>query len=328
MSRSRSASGTSGPGGPSSGPAGRSATGERRLPARGHRQRLAPHLPGQAGPDRGLRLLPVGGGLGAATIDGVRREGGASRPQPLTCDRARTRGSPRSRRTATSTGSATTRPDDRSRAAPATAGRVRPELDGAAGGSSDRAAHGPLRHTLPPRPHRVGRRQCRPATVCSARGSVVDGREPDPISLLAGRRAPAGDLRPRDDGLGADARADRARAREAGTGVAQGPARHTQRGRRDVRGGLRGLGLQRPVGRAGAVSSPVSRADGARRPRPDRAALPQPPRCGVLGSSARRPWRGRRARGTAAIPAANVVACRSRGGTCPASGGLPGTARA
>ena len=86
--------------------------------------------------------------------------------------------------------------------------------------------------------------------VLSAWFRLIDGREPDPLELLmVRRRAAAGDLRARHDGLGADPRADRARARPARAGLAEGAPPDPQRRGRDVRGGLRGLGLRGPAGR-------------------------------------------------------------------------------
>ncbi len=80
---------------------------------------------------------------------------------------------------------------------------------------------------------------------------LEDEREPDPLSLLLVLDAlPPVTFDLGLIGLGADDRALRARARQAGAGLAQGAAPHPQPRRRDVRGGLRGLGLHRAPGRA------------------------------------------------------------------------------
>ena len=84
-----------------------------------------------------------------------------------------------------------------------------------------------------------------------------DEREPDAQSLLLAVDAlPPVTFDLGLIGLGADARADRARAGPSGAGLAEAAPRHTQRGRRLLRGGLRGVGRGRPAGRAVAAAGP------------------------------------------------------------------------
>ena len=99
-------------------------------------------------------------------------------------------------------------------------------------------------------PEHAGWRTGRPSGQGVVQGwfKLADDRPLDPVALLLVVDAPAArDLRPGPAGVGADARAHRPRAGEAGSRVGDRAAGHPQRLRRSVRGGLRGVGLHRPM---------------------------------------------------------------------------------
>ena len=113
---------------------------------------------------------------------------------------------------------------------------------------------------------------------------LADGRDPDPVQLLMVFDAlPPVTLDLGHDGLGADPRADGPRARRARARLAEGLPPHAQRRRRDVRGGLRGLGLRRPARRAEppARTLPASGLTGRPLERVRAADGAQPPICRV-----------------------------------------------
>ena len=136
----------------------------------------------------------------------------------------------------------------------------------------------PLRHAASTRPRRLGGRAAERTGRSRRWFRLDDGREPDPLSLLMVVDAlPPVTFELGMLGLGADARADRhVRARPA-PGWLKVRARDPQPGRRDVRGGLRGLGLRRAPGRAEpAAGAPATAGAAPGGPDPDRAQLAEP----------------------------------------------------